>query len=78
MIRLSGNDARLKMPIKTISYVLSFTSKTVLKIFPLRRYTEVLVSSVDTKILKSKIILKNDVSLPYQYEGVLVGVLERY
>ena len=62
--QLSGNDARLKVYNKTITYSLSFTSKTVLKIFPLRRYTEVLVFSVDTKVQKSKLILKNDVSLP--------------
>ena len=61
---MSGNDARLKILNKNNKYRLSFTSKTVLKIFPLRRYTEVLVFSVDTQVQKSKLILKNDVSLP--------------
>ena len=72
---MSGNDDRLKYPIKSTTYSLSFTSKSVLKIFSLCRYCGGIGLSVDTKVLKPKIIPKNDVPLPRQYKGVLEGVL---
>ena len=57
------NDDILKNIIKPITYRHSFTSKTLLIDFSLHRYRGGIGFSVDTKVLKSKLILKNDVSL---------------
>jgi hypothetical protein len=56
-----------------------FTSKTLLKDSPLHRYCGVLGISVDTKVLKSKIIPKNNVSLPCRELGMVwEGIRYRY
>jgi hypothetical protein len=48
-------------PIKTVSYTVFSTSKTLPTIFGLCRYCGVLGISVDTEVQKSRLILKNDV-----------------
>lgn len=60
--RLNWNDFKKIYPINSISYNQLWTSKTLLKDSPLHRYWGVLGISVDTKVQKSRLILKNDVS----------------
>ena len=60
---MNWDDALLKNIIKSITYIHSFASKTLLMDFSLHRYRGGIGFSVDTKVLKSKLILKNDVSL---------------
>ena len=70
MSLLSGSDIRLKYITKSINYSHSFTLKTAPNIFHHRRYCGGIGFSVDANALKSKLIPNNDISLPYQYEGI--------
>ena len=64
-------------PIKTVGYTIFSTSKTLPTIFGLCRYCGVLGISVDTKVQKSRLILKNDVSKPCRYSvGIRQGIGE--